>query len=256
MILITGAAGRIGSCLAAGLPALGHRLRLLDAAPIPDTPHETVTGDVNDPEVLAAATKDVTAVVHLAGNPSATASFEDLLPANVEGAYRVFEAARRAGAERVVYASSNHAVGFTPRSASAGVDVPVRPDSLYGVTKAYGEALGRYYADRYGLRVASLRIGSFAERPRTPRMLSTWLSHGDMVRLAHACLTSPDLTHAVVYGVSANTRGWWDLEPGRAIGYDPQDDAETYVAGSPELFPELDPDDPEYAWLGGVVVES
>ncbi|GII86443.1 NAD-dependent dehydratase [Sphaerisporangium siamense] len=251
-VLVTGAAGRIGRCLAEGLPAYGHALRLLDRVPIEDGPHETVTGDVTDPAVLARAMEGAGAVVHLAGIPSTAASHEDLLTANIEGTYRVFEAARLAGAERVVFASSNHAVGFTPRADLVPADTPIAPDSHYGVSKAYGEALGRYYADRYGMRVASLRIGTFAPRPPLPRALSTWLSPADAVRLVHACLIAPDLTYAAVWGVSANTRNWWDLSAGRALGYEPRDDAEAYAGD----LPELDPGDPEYAWLGGRVVES
>ncbi|MFF3668155.1 NAD-dependent epimerase/dehydratase family protein [Microtetraspora malaysiensis] len=250
--LITGAAGRIGACLRGGLPALGHRLRLTDRAPIEDADVDQVVGDITDPATLTRAMEGVRAVVHLAGDPSTAASFDSVLDANIEGTYRVFEAARLAGVERIVFASSNHAAGFTPRQECAPADTPVRPDSLYGVSKAYGEALGRYYADRYGMRVACLRIGSFEPRPPDARALSTWLSPGDMVRLAHACLTAPDLTYALVWGVSANTRGWLDLEPGRALGYHPCDDAEVYAA---EL-PGLDVADPDYAWLGGRTVES
>ncbi|MGI5491709.1 NAD-dependent epimerase/dehydratase family protein [Microtetraspora malaysiensis] len=250
--LITGAGGRIGACLRRGLPTLGHRLRLTDRTPIEDAGVDQVVGDITDPATLARAMEGVRAVVHLAGDPSTAASFESVLDANIEGTYRVFEAARLAGVERIVFASSNHAAGFTPRQECAPADTPVRPDSLYGVSKAYGEALGRYYADRYGMRVACLRIGSFEPRPPDARALSTWLSPGDMVRLAHACLTAPDLTYALVWGVSANSRGWLDLEPGRALGYHPCDDAEAYAA---EL-PELDAADPDYAWLGGRTVES
>ncbi|MFC4584587.1 NAD-dependent epimerase/dehydratase family protein [Sphaerisporangium corydalis] len=250
-ILVTGAAGRIGACLADGLPEYGHTLRLLDKVAIDRAGHEVVVCDVTDAKALEGAMDGVTAVVHLAGIPSTSASFERLLTANIEGTYRVFEAARLAGVERVVYASSNHAAGFTPRQESAPAGTPVAPDSHYGVSKAYGEALGRFYSDRYGMRVASLRIGSFRDRPKSPRELSTWISHGDMVRLTHACLTSPDLTYAAVWGVSANTRSWWDPAAGLALGYEPRDDAEAYAEG----MPELDPADPEYAYAGGRVVE-
>ncbi|MFC6087003.1 NAD-dependent epimerase/dehydratase family protein [Sphaerisporangium aureirubrum] len=251
-VLVTGAAGRIGTCLTEGLPDHGHTLRLLDRDPIDHPSFETFRGDVTDPEVLERAMTGVDAVVHLAGVAATSAPWEQVLPANIEGTYQVFEAARRAGVERVIYASSNHAAGFTRRQESVPADTPVAPDSLYGVSKAYGEALGRFYADRYGLRVAALRIGSFRSRPTVPRALSTWLSPGDMVRLTHACLTAPDLTYAIVWGVSANTRNWWDHTAGRALGYEPQDDAEVYAA---ELE-ELDPGDPEYAWVGGRVVEA
>ncbi len=250
-VLITGAAGTVGTFLHQGLPALGHRLRLLDRVPVEGCP--SVVGDINDPAVLKAAMDGVTAVIHLAGAAAPSASFGETLTANIEGTYRVLEAARLAGVERFIFSSSNHAVGFSRRQEQPlAPDLPARPDSLYGVSKVYGEALGRYYADRYGMRVAMLRIGSCVSSPRTPRMLSTWLSPGDMVRLAHACLTAPDFSHTIVWGMSANTRGWFDLGPGRALGYHPQDDAEAYAAD----FPVLDPADPEHAWLGGRVIES
>ncbi|WP_424535299.1 NAD-dependent epimerase/dehydratase family protein [Sphaerisporangium viridialbum] len=254
-ILVTGAAGSIGACLTSGLPEYGHTLRLLDRTPIHNadsSQHEVICGDISDPAVLEQAMKGITAVVHLAGIPSTSATFEELLTANIEGTYLVFEAARRAGVERVVYASSNHSVGFTPRGELVPADTPVAPDSHYGVSKAYGEALGRYYSDRYGMRVAALRIGTFDRRPPNARALATWISPGDMVRLVHACLTAPDLTYAPVWGVSANTRAWWDPAQGAALGYEPRDDAEVYAAE----FPELDHADPEYAWVGGRVIEE
>ncbi len=247
-VLLTGAAGSIGAVLARDLPSSGHRLRLLDSKPVAGD--DVVCADITDPAALAAAMTGVSAIVHLAAIPT-EAPFADILRANLDGSYQVFEAARRAGVGRIVFASSNHAVGFTPRVPLAGVDVPPRPDTYYGLSKVFGEALGRLYSDRYGMAVACLRIGSFAQQPVTPRHLATWLSHGDAVRLVHACLSYPDLSYAVVYGISANTRAWWDLEPGRRLGYEPVDDAETYAAqivaehGEPDLSAQTE------AFVGG-----
>jgi uronate dehydrogenase len=141
----------------------------------------------------------------------------------------VFEGARRGGASRIVFASSNHAAGFYPvEQTLSGREAP-RPDTLYGVTKAYGEALGSLYADKFGLQVICIRIGSFAERPRQVRELATWLSYGDAVRLFAACLSAPPVGFRVVYGASGNTRLGWDLSPARELGYEPQDDAERYA---------------------------
>jgi uronate dehydrogenase len=257
-ILVTGASGRIGTALALGMHTYGHLLRLIDRDPLPESVrgdvamahHEVVTADLCDDAALAAAMQGVSAVVHLAAIPS-EAPFDDILRNNIDGTYRVFEAARRAGVRRIVYASSNHAVGFTPRAPLVGVDIRPRPDTYYGVSKVFGEALGSLYADRYGMAVACLRIGSFLQRPEQPRHLSTWLSHADAVRLVHAALTAPDLRFAVVYGISANTRGWWDLEPGHALGYHPVDDAEVYAAGILAAHGEPDLSSPEHAVLGG-----
>jgi uronate dehydrogenase len=248
-ILVTGAAGRVGAVLRRGLPALGWQLRLLDLAPLPAEP-AAVQADIRDPAALAAAMTGVAAVVHLAGLPR-EASWGATLAANIDGTYQVFEAARQAGVRRVVYASSNHAVGFTPRQAFAGIDLPPRPDTLNGLSKCFGEALARLYVDKYQLQVACLRIGSCFPRPTTVRQLSTWLSPGDTVRLVHACLSAPGLGYALVYGVSANSRGWWDLAPGRALGYQPLDDAEAYAAEVLATDGDPDPADPEHAYLGG-----
>lgn len=256
-ILITGGAGRIGGFLRRGLPELGWTLRLLDVKPVEDPAQQerALVGDIRDAALLDEAMAGVSAVVHLAGIPG-EAPFADICAANIDGTYQVFDAARRAGVPRVVYASSNHAVGFTPRQELVGVDTPLRPDTLYGVSKVFGEALARYYVDRHGLRVACLRIGSCFERPRAVRMLDTWLSPGDMVRLTHACLTAPDLDYAVLYGVSKNTRGWWDLAPARALGYEPRDDAEVYAEQVIAECGELSRDDPAYMLLGGKFTQT
>ncbi len=248
MVLLTGAAGAIGSVLARDLPTYGHRLRLLDREAV--SGDDVVVADIRDRDRLAMSMEGVEAVVHLAAIPT-EAPFEEILGTNIDGTYQVFEAARRAGVRRIVYASSNHAVGFTPRSGRLGTDVPPRPDTNYGLSKVFGEALGRLYVDRYSMEVACLRIGSFAARPETPRHLSTWLSHADAVRLVHACLTSPSLTYGLVYGISANTRRWWALEVGRALGYRPLDDAEDYAEEILATHGEPDPAERTEAFVGG-----
>ena len=225
VVLLTGAAGAIGSALLDRLPGYGWAVRPFDRVPTPGG----LVGDITSPTDLDAALDGVDAIVHLAGQPT-EAPWPVIREANIEGTFQVFEAARRAGVERVVYASSNHAVGFTPVGTEQPADLPPRPDTLYGVSKVFGEALGRYYADRYGIRVACLRIGTFRDRPSHARSLATWLSPDDGARLVDACLRSPALTYAIVWGISNNTRRMWSLEAGRALGYDPQDDAEVYAA--------------------------
>lgn len=235
-MLITGAAGDIGSCLREGLRPLADELVLTDVRPLaPVAGERFVQADLADRDALARAAEGVDSVIHLGGIPT-EASFDELLGPNLVGTFNVFEAARRNGVPRVVFASSNHAAGFYPvEETLTGREAP-RPDTLYGVTKAYGEALGHLYVDKFGLDVICIRIGGFLEQPRQVRDLSTWLSHGDAVRLVVACLTAPDVGFRVVYGASANTRLHWDLSPARELGYDPQDDAERYagdVAGEP-----------------------
>ncbi|WP_188309565.1 NAD-dependent epimerase/dehydratase family protein [Streptomyces sp. CBMA123] len=257
LVLLTGAAGRIGSSLRELLPAHGYRLRCFDRLPVPGEP-DAITAELADAEALAAAMEGVDAVVHLAGIPG-EAPFADILAANIDGTYRLYEAARAAGVRRIVYASSNHATGFTERPAdgsSVPVDAPQRPDTYYGLSKCFGEDLASLYADRHGIETVSLRIGSFTPEPRSIRMLSTWLSAGDCARLVHAALTGPVAGHTVAYGISANTRAWWDLSTARALGYQPQDDAEDYAAELIAKLGELAPDDPEYRYLGGSFTQA
>lgn len=234
-VLVTGSAGSIGSDLMRRLPELGWEVRGFDRA----------EGDITVAADLDAYTGGVDAIVHLAGQPT-EAPWPTIRDANIEGTFQVFEAARRAGVRRVVYASSNHAAGFWPVDADLPADVPVRPDTLYGVSKAFGEALGRYYVDRYGMQVVCLRIGTFASQPNDPRALSTWLSPADCARLVDACLRSPDLGYALVWGVSNNTRRYWPLDTGHALGYVPVDDAEAYADHLADAAP-----DPSDGLVGG-----
>jgi uronate dehydrogenase len=232
-VLLTGAAGRIGSALRGGLRDLVDELRLSDRTPLdpaPATSETFVQADLVDAAAVARAVDGVDAVVHLGGIPD-EASFDDLLGPNIQGTFNLFDGARRAGVTRVVYASSNHATGFYRPEARLTGDEATRPDSLYGVTKVFGEAVGRLYADKFGLQVVAVRIGSFESEPSHPRHLHTWLSHGDALRLFRACLTPTPIDYLTVYGVSANTQSWWPLgDAATTIGYEPQDDAERFAA--------------------------
>jgi uronate dehydrogenase len=240
-VLLTGASGRIGTALRQRLPSLGWRLRAVDLEAAP----EVSACDVTDASALDAALAGVDAIVHLAGIPT-EAPWPALRKANFDGVYEVFDAARRHGVERIVWASSNHAVGFEPLTDDMPDDLPPRPDTLYGVSKAFGEALGRYFVDRYGLRIACLRIGTFADTPPDVRSLSTWLSPDDCTRLVDACLRSEALRYAIVWGVSANTRRRWSLAAGRALGYEPHDDAERFASALTDPDPH-----PSDRYVGG-----
>jgi uronate dehydrogenase len=248
-VLVTGAAGSIGRVVAPGLVELGHDVVGLDLVEAPDGGAAAWhVVDCADPDRVAQlfAAEPVDAVVHLAGIPG-EASLPESLTSHVVTTAALLEAMVGNGVRRIVYASSNHAVGMTPRSERVGVDVRPRPDTFYGVGKVAAEALLSLYADRHGLDTVSCRVGSFLERPETRRGLSTWLSHGDGVRMVQAALTCPAPGFAVLYGISANTRAWWDLQPGRDLGYEPQDDAEAWA----DVVESRPADDAEAARVGG-----
>lgn len=231
-ILITGAAGRLGGYLRQRLAGSDYDLRLLDITPIDPGPgEEVVVESITDLPAVTAAARDMDAIVHLAGIAT-EAPWPDLLAVNIDGTRNVLEAARDNGIRRVVLASSNHAAGYHQReSEPLAADLPPRPDTYYGVTKAADEALGSLYADRFDMSVASLRIGTCGDRPHDARALATWLSPADFARLVHACLTAPAYGHRVLWGVSANTRRWWSVVEGEALGYRPENDSEAYADG-------------------------
>lgn len=237
--VLTGAAGRIATRLRGELAASVAELRLLDSAPVAAThPHEVdgQEGDVRDLAALERAFAGAHGVLHL-GAIADEADFHDLAEVNIVGTQHVLEAARRAGVRRVVLASTNRVTGFYPSRAVVEVAMPPRPDSFYGVSKVAVEALGRLYADKFGLEIASVRIGSFEEVPTETRHLSTWLSPRDALAALTAAMAAPDLTYTAFYAVSNNTRRFWDLEAGRAVGFHPRDDAEAHAATLPAHAP-------------------
>lgn len=244
---MTGAAGRIGSVLRAGLAGRQGSLRVMDTAPLETGPgEEVVQGDVRSMEDARRAAAGCEAVVHLAGIPD-EAPFEEILDTNIRGTYNVFEAARVEGCRRVVFASSNHAIGFYPVGETIGTDDPVRPDTYYGVSKAFGENLGRLYHDRYGLEIVCLRIGAFLPEPLRPRHLSVWLSHRDAVQLVQRSLEAPGVGFLIVFGTSDNRRSWWRRDGWDRIGYAPQDRAEDYAGRTGEKL--------SYRFQGGEMAE-
>ncbi len=230
-ILITGAAGNIGKTLREGLRGRYPVLRLSDIAPMDParSGEEVVPADLTDVAQVEAAMQGVDCVVHL-GGISVEDTWEKILPNSIAGTWNVFEAARRNGARRVVYASSHHAVGYHRRARFIDATVPLRPDGPYGVSKAFGEATGRMFADKHGMTVACLRIGAFQERPRDRRQMHVWLSPRDAVHLVSRCIDAPDYHFVIVYGVSNNVRNRYRNVGIDFLGYRPQDDSEEYAA--------------------------
>lgn len=234
-VLLTGASGNLGRVLARELTAAGWTLRLTDIAPFPDPlpPRATfVRADLNDGVALLRQAEGCGAILHF-GGASMERPFEEVLGPNLRGLYHVYEAARRERA-RVVFASSNHAIGFHERPQAGepklALDCAFRPDGYYGLSKAYGELMGRLYWDKHGVENVNLRIGSCFPKPTDARMLATWLSYPDLVRLVVACVTAPRTGHAVIWACSDNPRSFWGEDHRERIGWTPQDSAEAYRA--------------------------
>jgi nucleoside-diphosphate-sugar epimerase len=253
-VLITGAAGRIGGYLRKGLVRPNRVLRLLDVVPLGAGPGEEVLqASVDDLDALTEASRDVDAVVHLAGLAS-EATWDGILRTNIDGTYHAIEAARRAEVGRFVFASSNHAVGFLSRDPSARYAPDYAfpaPDTYYGVSKVAGEALCALYHHRYRMDTVCLRLLSCKDHPDSTRDLATWLSPDDACRLFEAAISARSPGFRVVWGVSANRRAWFSMEEARLLGYDPQDNAEAYAEGIIAKYGEPDLNDPTHRLVGG-----
>jgi uronate dehydrogenase len=231
-VLLTGASGTLGRVIVPALAEAGYRLRLNDLALFPDPLPDGVefaAADLTDQQAMAAACPaDVTDIIHL-GGINTERSAEAILNANILGTLNVFEVARARGA-RVIFASSNHTIGFHPRGRPLTIEDPYRPDGFYGLSKAYAELLGRMFYDKYAVESVHLRIGSCVPEPLDTRHLATWLSYGDLIRLMMAALAAQAPGYAIVWGVSRNSRRWWIGDDAERIGYFPEDDAERFAA--------------------------
>jgi len=224
-VLITGATGDVGTHLAREL-AGKYKLRLSDKRPI--KAKNFVRADISKMADALRITKGVDAIVHLGGY-SVEGPWEGILQANIIGCYNVFEAARRNGVKRIVFPTSNHAVGFYRRDRTIDDHVYPRPDSRYGVSKVFGEALGRLYTDKYGMEMFMIRIGNVNPKPIDKRRLSIWISPRDIAQLVSIGIDRPGIQFEIVYGISRNKRAWYDNANAYRLGYQPQDDAETWA---------------------------
>ncbi|NRF66970.1 NAD(P)-dependent oxidoreductase [Aquincola sp. S2] len=255
-LLLTGAAGGLGRVLRPRLRRHCQRLRLSDRADLGSAAdgEELQPAALEDRAAMRELLREVDAVVHL-GGIAVEAAWEPIQAANITGVYHLYEAARLNGVRRIVFASSNHVVGFYRQHEVIDALAPPRPDTLYGVSKAFGENLSRMYFERYGIETVCLRIGSSTPAPENRRMLATWLSHDDLERLVLAALTAPNAGHSIVYGLSDNRTRWWDNRLAAHIGYRPQDSSEPWRAEIEATQPVPDPDDPTRLYHGGVFVE-
>ena len=251
-LLLTGAAGGLGRELRPRLKAYCDTLRVSDIAALGTAApgEELQVVALQDQSAVHALLQDVDAVVHL-GGVSVEGPFEPILQANIIGMHHLYEAVRKHGVKRIVFASSNHVTGFYRQDEVIDARMPMRPDGHYGLSKAFGENLAQFYFDRYGLETVSLRIGSSFPEPKDRRMLATWMSYDDLERLVVASLTAPVVGHTVIYGASDNTVSWWDNTPARHIGYRPQDSSEAFRAAVEARQPTLDMNDPVTLYQGG-----
>jgi len=252
-LLITGATGDVGSHLRRELAGRYH-LRLSDRRPLKPARNEIfVKADISRMPDALRITKGVDAIVHLGGY-SVEGPWEPILKANIIGCYNVFEAARRNGVRRIVFATSNHAVGFYRRDQTVDHRVYPKPDGRYGVSKVFGEMLGSLYADKYGMEIFCMRIGNVNPRPIDKRRLSIWLSPRDLAQLVTIGIEHPEIRFEIVYGASANTRTWYDNSNAARLGYRPADNSETYA---PDVLAREKPGHPRgEMYQGGLFVHS
>ena len=251
-LLLTGAAGGLGRVLRPRLARLCKTLRVSDIADLGVAAggEEVVAAKLEDAAGVLDLLAGVDAVVHL-GGVSVEGPFEPILQANIVGVHNLYEAARRHRVRRIVFASSNHVTGFYRQDEVVSPREPMRPDGNYGISKAFGELLSRFYFDRYGIETVCLRIGSSFPEPKDRRMLATWLSYDDLERLIVASLTAPVVGHSVVYGMSDNVTTWWDNTSAAHLGYRPHDSSERFRAAAEAREPRLDPADPAVRFQGG-----
>jgi len=251
-ILLTGAAGTLGSVLRPHLDSIATTRRLSDIVDIANIGHdeEVMKCELGDLAAVQAAVASCDGIIHLGGIPIED-TFDNILDANVVGTYNVYEAARRAGVQRIFLASSNHAIGYHRTDTPLDAESPFQPDSLYGASKVWGEAIADLYFNKFGIETAKVRIGSVLPEPNTTRSLKTWFSHSDFVRLVQRVFTAPELGCPVIYGVSDNTGAWWDNSNVGHLGWKPEDNADAFRGKFPDADLPPDMNDPEQKYQGG-----
>ncbi len=256
-LLLTGAAGGLGQILRPHLREWAQVLRVSDRADCgPAEPGEEVMQvDLVDKKAVNALVEGVDVVLHF-GGISLESPFEQIVQGNIIGLYNLYEAVHKHAVRRVVYASSSHVVGFYPQTQQIDTDVPLRPDCLYAVSKCFGEALSRYYFDRFGIEAVCLRIGSSFAEPKNPRMMVSYLSYGDLVELVARALFTPRVDHTIVYGASDNPVKWWDNSKAQHLGFHPRDSSTKFAHLFPPSAPPEDRDSPVHRFQGGPWVLS
>lgn len=251
-ILLTGASGGLGTLLREEIAKHCNILRLTNRHDMGEAAEneEIVLCDLADADAVMELTRDVDMVIHM-GGVGRENTFDAILQSNYVGFYNLYEGCRKNGVKRVIWGSSNHAIGFYPRTQRIDASVTPRPDSNYGVSKVFGEGMAQYYWDKFGLESVSIRIGSCFPKPVDRRMLTTWLSYPDFVHLTECCLAAPRVEHTIVYGVSDNDSQLWDNHMAAHLGYRPKDNAEVYREEVEAATKPYDRDDLTIAAHGG-----
>ena len=256
-LLLTGAAGGLGKVLRESLKPYAKVLRLSDIAPMApavDASEEIQLCDLTDKHAVHQLVEGVDAILHF-GGVSVERPFEEILGPNISGVFHIYEAARRHGVKRVIFASSNHVIGFYKQDQTLDARSPRRPDGYYGLSKSYGEDMATFYFDRYGIETVSIRIGSSFPEPQNRRMLSTWLSFADLTQLLERSLYTPDVGHTVVYGASNNPNLWWDNRYAAHLGFAPKDSSEVF-RDKVQAQPMPAANDPSMIYQGGAFVAA
>jgi uronate dehydrogenase len=254
-LLVTGAAGGVGQATRPYLSRLAKTVRLSDIADLgePAAHEELVTCDLADAKAVHDLVSGCDGIIHL-GGVSVEKPWNSILQSNIVGTYNMYESARHLGKPRIVFASSNHTIGFYERTRKLDTQVPRRPDSLYGVSKCFGEDLASLYHDKFGIETLNVRIGSCFPKPKDRRMMATWLSVEDFMRLMQRAFAAPKLGCTVVYGASDNTEKWWDNGASAFLGWAPQDSSEPWRDEVEAEDTGLRPDDPAVIYQGGKFV--
>lgn len=255
-LLLTGAAGGLGRVLRPRVAEMAGIIRISDLANLGDgeAHEELVHCDLGDFDAMLALLNGVDAVVHL-GGISTDGPFEPILNANIRGVYNLYESARINSVKRILFASSNHVVGFHRQTDRLDATATVRPDGNYGVSKAFGESLSSFYFDRYGIETVCMRIGSSFPKPVDHRMLSTWLSYDDLTELIRCALVASKVGHTIVYAASDNSPSWWDNRNAAHLGWTPKDTSESFRDEIEATVPRLDPSDAAAMYQGGKFVK-
>lgn len=252
-VLITGAAGALGRELRQAGQRLATHVRLTDIVPSQNlsTHEEDRPCPLDDMAGVMHAVEGCDAIVHL-GAKASESGWDEILHSNIMGTYNIYEAARRHGVKRIVFASSIHAIGFYERTQTIDTKVPTKPDSLYGVSKTFGENLASFYFDKFGIESVCLRIGTSIPEPKDRRHLITWISYGDLNRLLECCLEQPRVGFLVSYALSDNRQSFWDNGGASILGFRPQDSADTYREKIIAATQQGDPNDPAVRYQGGI----